>query len=453
MYFLLRCFADNSQKNHNLVPAKHTNFGLKVMKRIIAALLFATSICASAQEGIWSGELEAQGITLPLVFNFTADGCTLDSPSQGVKGLKAEKSYTDDGKLKVTIPSINASYEGVYALNVISGNYTQNGFSFPLTLKQGAPKVNRPQTPVGPFSYKTEEVKFRNGDFIFNGTLALPENCTAQTPVVLFVTGSGQQDRDETLFDHKPFAIIADALARKGIASLRYDDRAFGDSTVHFLNYNTHDFKDDAAAGLSFLRKRFKKVGIIGHSEGGTIALMLAAEGKTDFIISLAGMAVSGKETILWQNRVSLEASGLPKEVIDQYINVISNLFDKAIEGKLESIDFSLAPDALKPALQQSIKQFSMPYYQHLLSVDVRPLLPQIKCPVLALNGKKDTQVNCQANLDALDKGLTAKHQTVALDNLNHLFQHCTTGNLMEYQQIEETFAPEALQQIVEWIK
>ena len=416
------------------------------------SMVFALSV--QAQEGIWSGELEAQGIKLPLVFNFTADGCTLDSPSQGVKGLKAEKSYTDDGKLKVTIPSINASYEGVYAVNIITGNYTQNGFSFPLTLKQGAPKVNRPQTPVGPFPYKTEEVKFRNGDFIFNGTLALPENCTAQTPVVLFVTGSGQQDRDENMFfEHKPFAVIADALARNGIASLRYDDRGYGDSTVHFLNYNTHDFKDDAAAGLSFLRKRFQKVGIIGHSEGGTIALMLAAEGKTDFIISLAGMAVSGKETILWQNRVSLEASGLPKEVIDQYINVISNLFDKAIEGKLESIDFSLAPDALKPALQQSIKQFSMPYYQHILAVDVRPLLPQIKCPVLALNGKKDTQVNCQANLDALDKGLTAKHQTVALDNLNHLFQHCTTGNLMEYQQIEETFAPEALQQIVEWIK
>ena len=412
------------------------------------SMVFALSV--QAQEGIWSGELEAQGIKLPLFFNFTADGCTLDSPSQGVKGLKAEKSYTDDGKLKVTIPSINASYEGVYALIVISGNYTQNGFSFPLTLKG----VTRPQTPKGPFPYKTEEVKFRNGDFIFNGTLALPENCTAQTPVVLFVTGSGQQDRDENMFfEHKPFAVIADALARNGIASLRYEDRGYGDSTVHFLNYNPHDFKDDAAAGLSFLRKRFQKVGIIGHSEGGTIALMLAAEGKTDFIVSLAGMVVSGKETLLWQNRVSLEASGLPKEVIDQYINVISNLFDKAIEGKLESIDFSLAPDALKPALQQSIKQFSMPYYQHILAVDVRPLLPQIKCPVLALNGKKDTQVNYQPNLEALDKGLTAKHQTVALDNLNHLFQHCTTGNLMEYQQIEETFAPEALQQILEWIK
>jgi pimeloyl-ACP methyl ester carboxylesterase len=413
------------------------------------ALLFATSICTSAQEGIWSGELEAQGIKLPLVFNFTADGCTLDSPSQGVKGLKAEKSYTDDGKLKVTIPSINASYEGVYALIVISGNYTQNGFSFPLTLK----RVTRPQTPKGPFPYKTEEVKFRNGDFIFNGTLALPENCTAQTPVVLFVTGSGQQDRDENMFfEHKPFAVIADALARNGIASLRYDDRGYGDSTVHFLNYNTHDFKDDAAAGLSFLRKRFQKVGIIGHSEGGTIALMLAAEGKTDFIVSLAGMVVSGKETLLWQNRVSLEVLGVPQEGINQYINVISNLFDKAIEGKLENIDFSLAPDALKPLLQQSVKQLSMPYYQHILTVDVRPLLPQIKCPVLALNGTKDTQVNYQPNLEVIEKYITSPHQVIAMEGLNHLFQHCTTGSPKEYRQIEETFAPEAIQKILDWI-
>ena len=134
-------------------------------------------------------------------------------------------------------------------------------------------------------------------------------------------------------------------------------------------------------------------------------------------------------------------------------MNIVSNIYDKVAEGKQDAIDTSFAPEAMKPVLQRALQQLSTPYMQHLLSVDVRPLLPQIKCPVLALNGKKDTQVNCQANLDALDKGLTAKHQTVALDNLNHLFQHCTTGNLMEYQQIEETFAPEALQQIVEWIK
>lgn len=329
----------------------------------------------------------------------------------------------------------------------------QNGFSLPLTLKPGAPKVNRPQTPVSPFPYKTEEVKFQNGEFTFNGTLALPNDCTADTPVVLLVTGSGQQDRDEEMFEHRPFAVIADALARNGIASLRYDDRGFKDPSVKFFAFNTHDFKEDASAGVDFLRTRFKKVGIIGHSEGGTIALMLAAEGKTDFIVSLAGMVVSGKETLLWQQRVSLESTGLPQETIDQYISVISTAFDKAAEGKVDASITSLAPDALKPVLQQAVKQLSTPYMQHIITVDVRPDLGKIQCPVLALNGKKDTQVNCQPNLETLDKALTAKHQVIALDNLNHLFQHCTTGSLIEYQQIEETFAPEALQIITDWIK
>lgn len=425
------------------------------MKKFIStALLIAASIMGvSAQEGTWSGELEVQGTKLPLVFNFNADGTTMDSPSQGVKGIKAEKSITPEGKIRVTIPQINASFEGVMAMNVISGNYTQNGFSLPLTLKPGAPKVNRPQTPQGPFPYNTEEVTFQNGEFTFHGTLSMPKDCTADTPVVLLVTGSGQQDRDEMLFDHRPFAVIADALARNGIASLRYDDRGYGDSSVPFFNYNTHDFKDDAAAGLSFLRKRFQKVGIIGHSEGGTIALMLAAEGKTDFIVSLAGMAVSGKETLQWQTRVNLESVGIPQEAVDQCMGFVSNIFDKAAEGKIEDIDLSLVPDGLKPVLQQILKQLSTPYMQHIITVDARPQLPQIKCPVLALNGTKDTQVNSQTNLEVIDKSITAPHQVVAMEGLNHLFQHCTTGSLIEYQQIEETFDPETIQKIINWIK
>lgn len=419
-------------------------------KLFITALLFVASVIGvSAQEGAWSGELDYQGTKYLLVFNFNADGTTINSPSQGVNGLKAEKSFTPEGKICIAIPQINASFEGVMVMNIIFGNYIQNGFSFPLTLK----RVTRPQTPKGPFPYDTEEVTFQNGEFTFHGTLSMPKDCTAETPVVLLVTGSFQQDRDENVFEHKPFAVIADALARNGIASLRYDDRGYGDSTVHFFNYNTHDFKDDAAAGLSFLRNRFQKVGIIGHSEGGTIALMLAAEGKTDFIVSLAGMVVSGKETLLWQNRISLESLGVPQEGVDQYMNIVSNIYDKVAEGKQDAIDTSFAPEAMKPVLQRALQQLSMPYYQHILTVDVRPLLPQIKCPVLALNGTKDTQVNYQPNLEALDKGLTAKHQTVALANLNHLFQHCTTGSLIEYQQIEETFAPEALDKVLEWMK
>ncbi|MBO7068020.1 MAG: alpha/beta fold hydrolase [Bacteroidaceae bacterium] len=425
------------------------------MKRAITVLLFVANVMGiSAQEGTWCGELDIQGMKLPLVFNFTTEGCTMDSPSQGVKGLKAEKSYTQEGKLKVSVPMIGAIYEGVFLMNMISGSYTQNGMSFPLTLKPGAPKVNRPQTPKGPFPYNTEEVRFQNGTYTFNGTLVLPKDCTAETPVVLFVTGSGQQDRDEALFEHKPFAVIADALARNGIASLRYDDRGYGDSSVPFFNFTTDDFRQDASAGLDFLRKRFSKVGIVGHSEGGTIALMLAAEGKTDFIVSLAGMAVSGKETLLWQNRVSLQAMGIPQAGVDQYIDIISTVFDHAAEGKLDTTITSLAPEAMKPLLKQAVKQLSTPYIQHILTVDVRPLLPKIQCPVLALNGKMDMQVDCQANLQAMEKGLVnSKHEVMALDNLNHLFQHCKTGAVIEYQQIEETFAPEALQKITEWLK
>lgn len=425
------------------------------MKRIISALLLvASTMGLSAQEGTWSGELDIQGMKLPLVFNFDADGCTLDSPSQGVKGIKAEKSYTPEGKLKVVVPMIGAAYEGVMVMNVISGTYMQNGISLPLTLKPGAPKVNRPQTPVGPFPYKTEEVTFRNGDYTFHGTLSLPENYGEQTPVVLLVTGSGQQDRDETLLDHKPFAVIADALARQGIASLRYDDRGFNDPSVAFFNFTTHNFKQDAAAGVDFLRSRFKKVGVIGHSEGGTIALMLAAEGKADFVVSLAGMAVSGKETLLWQNRVSLESMGIPQSDFEQYMEVVTRVFDKAVEGRLNTADIAFVPESLRPVVQQAMQQLSSPYMQHILTVDVRSLLSSIKCPVLALNGKKDQQVQCQANLGAIDQGLVnSKHQVVALENLNHLFQHCQTGSIIEYQQIEETFAPEALQQIITWLK
>ena len=419
-------------------------------KFLIIALLFAANIMGiSAQEGTWSGELEAQGMKLPLFFNFNANGTTFDSPSQNLIGIKAEKSITPEGKIRINIPQFTATFEGVMVMNVISGNFIQNGFSWPLTLT----KVNRPQTPQGPFPYNTEEVTFQNGEFTFHGTLSMPKDCTAKTPVVLLVTGSEQQDRDENIFEHRPFAVIADALARNGIASLRYDDRGYGDSSIPFYNFNTHDFKDDAAAGLSFLRKRFQKVGIIGHSEGGTIALMLAAEGKPDYIVSLAGMAVSGKETLLWQNRLLFEASGIPQETVEQILVVIDNIYDKVVQDEQESIDYSLAPEALRPALQQSIKQLSTPYMKHLITVDVRPQLSQIKCPVLALNGTKDTQVNCQSNLEAIDKGITAPHQVVAMEGLNHLFQHCTTGSFVEYQQIEETFDPETIQKIIKWIK
>lgn len=432
---------------------KHSN--MKALRTLTSVVFAMMAFAANAQEGTWNGELNVMGNKVPLVFNFSTNGCTIDSPSQGVNGIQAEKTVKEDGTIKVKVGMIGATFEGKMTDGEIKGTYVQNGFPLPLTLKPGKLAVKRPQTPVPPFPYKEESVSFTNAQYTFNGTLTLPENYTKNTPVVLMVTGSGQQDRDEELFSHKPFAVIADALARQGIASLRYDDRGWGDKSVNFADFTTDDFRQDAAAALPLLRKRFNKVGILGHSEGGTIAMMLAAEGKADFIVSLAGMAISGKETLIMQNRQAMSAIGLPKETVDSYCNSISKALDEIASGKKASeINIDDVPQALKPVTIKALQQADTPYVRHFLTVDVGKLLPKIKCPVLALNGTKDTQVDCDANTTRIEKGLAnCKHSIEKIDGVNHLFQHCNTGIVTEYQQIEETISPEVLQEVAKWIK
>lgn len=428
---------------------------MKALRTLTSVVFAMMAFAANAQEGTWNGELNVMGNKVPLVFNFSTNGCTIDSPSQGVNGIQAEKTVKDDGTISVKVGMIGATFEGKMADGEIKGTYVQNGFPLPLTLKPGKLVVKRPQTPVPPFSYKEESVSFTNAQYTFNGTLTLPENYSRNTPVVLMVTGSGQQNRDEELFSHKPFAVIADALARQGIASLRYDDRGWGDKSVNFADFTTDDFRQDAAAAIPLLRKRFNKVGILGHSEGGTIAMMLAAEGKADFIVSLAGMAISGKETLIMQNRQAMTAIGLPKETVDSYCNSISKALDEIASGKKASeINIDDVPVALKPVTIKALQQADTPYIRHFLTVDVGKLLPEIKCPVLALNGNKDTQVDCDANTTRIEKGLAnCKHSIKKMDGVNHLFQHCNTGIVTEYQQIEETISPEVLQEVAKWIK
>lgn len=428
---------------------------MKALRTLTSVVFAMMALAANAQEGTWNGELNVMGNKVPLVFNFSTNGCTIDSPSQGVNGIQAEKTVKEDGTIKVKVGMIGATFEGKMTDGEIKGTYVQNGFPLPLTLKPGKLVVKRPQTPVPPFPYKEESVSFTNAQYTFNGTLTLPENYTKNTPVVLMVTGSGQQDRDEELFSHKPFAVIADALARQGIASLRYDDRGWGDKSVNFADFTTDDFRQDAAAAIPLLRKRFNKVGILGHSEGGTIAMMLAAEGKADFIVSLAGMAISGKETLIMQNHQAMSAIGLPKETVDSYCNSISKALDEIASGKKASeINIDDVPVALKPVTIKALQQADTPYVRHFLTVDVGKLLPKIKCPVLALNGTKDTQVDCDANTTRIEKGLAnCKHSIKKIDGVNHLFQHCNTGIVTEYQQIEETISPEVLQEVAKWIK
>lgn len=426
------------------------------MKKYIisAILLFSIALFSHAQTGTWSGKLDVQGTKISIVFHLDEENPTIDSPDQGAKGIPIEVTRTATGSITIKVPSIGATYEGLWLIKQIVGTFKQMGASLPLTLTPGEEKLNRPQTPVGPFPYTTEEVSFANGDAVLKGTLVLPEGYGRKTPVLIMVTGSGLQNRDEEIYEHKPFAVIADALARAGIATLRYDDRGFGESTGDLVNCTTEDLKADALAGIDLLRKRFDKVGVIGHSEGGTIALMLAAENKADFIVSLSGMVVSGKETLLWQNRVSLATAGIPAETIDSYCKALETVFDASTAGMpLPSISQFDLPAALSQNLSAVMRQLSMPYLKHFVTLDVRPLLGVISCPVLALNGTKDMQVDADSNLGALRIGLPDKpcNKLEAVEGVNHLFQHCRTGMPTEYRDIEETFAPEVLETLVEW--
>ncbi len=355
--------------------------------------------------------------------------------------------------ITITIPAIGASFKGVNSGNKLIGKFTQSGMTFPLTLIPGEKIANRPQTPQPPYPYAQEQVSFANGDALLKGTLTLPEGYSKDTPVVIMVTGSGLQNRDEEMFEHKPFAVIADALARNGVASLRYDDRGFGESTGDVINCTTEDLMNDALAGINLLRQRFNKVGVLGHSEGGTIAFMLGADKKVDFIISLAGMIVSGKETLMEQNRHSLSQAGYSQSVVDEYCDLLTSAFerDKEILKKIES---SSVPKELKQNLQLGLGQLQTPYMQYFLTLDVSDRLGEVSCSVLALNGTKDTQVVYEKNIEALMKGLQSNksNKVIALNDLNHLFQHCKTGSIQEYATTEETISPEVLEIITQWI-
>jgi uncharacterized protein len=419
----------------------------------VAAVLCAASL--AAQSGPWTGKLKLQGSELTLIFNIDGESSTLEVPAQGAKDIPVEVSRGTSGSLTLGVPSINASFRGLRLGNVIAGTFTQNGMSFPLTLSAGRPVINRPQTPAGPFPYTTEEVVFTNGDARLSGTLTLPEGCSDTTPALVMVTGSGLQNRDEEILGHKPFAVIADALARAGIATLRYDDRGAGESTGDVINCTTDDFKDDALAGIRLLRSRFSRVGVLGHSEGGSIALMLAEDGQADFVISLAGMVISGAQTLLWQNRHALLKAGVPETETDAYCSLLAEAFSAAVAS--EPLPTGEDRD-LAPALLQNYRavsaQLQMPYMRRFVGLDVSERLAAVRCPVQAFGGTKDTQVECSANLSALRAGLPANPATSIreMPGLNHLLQHCVTGETGEYGEIEETISGEVLSEMVLWV-
>ena len=408
------------------------------MKKIILSICLLCSWAgAFAQkpiEGDWMGKLNLgpQSLTIVLHVNCDAQGkaeCTLDSPDQGAKGIAVETDYCSSDSISVSLASLALSFQGKLKGDEIVGTFTQ-GQSFPLVLKRGEEKLNRPQNPVAPYPYKTEEIAFKNvvDGATLVGTLSYPVGYKkGKTPVVLMVTGSGQENRDEEIFDHKPFLVIADYLARHGVATLRYDDRGFGKSTGGDVEHaTTLDFMRDAASGIDFLRasKQFSRVGILGHSEGGSIAFMLGAKGKVDFVISMAGVGVKGDTALTAQANKILELTG-------------------------QSMRYSTHQYRMNAIIKRS------PWLNFFIDYDPSADISKTLCPVMAINGSRDIQVISSLNLAGIKAHLKPNPKNIIKEypSLNHLFQHCKTGNVSEYRMIEETISPEVLEDIVRFIK
>ena len=434
-----------------------------IIKIFLTAIAYMTmTVCACAQsglEGTWHGALSVPGGSLMLVFHLDPVECTIDSPDQGAYGIPAELKTLNASKAHVEVPSLGASFEGNLMFGLLVGKFKQSGLEFPMSLKRGDIERKRPQTPAGPYPYASEEVTFTNPEdgAVLSGTLTYPSDYGCETPVVLLVSGSGLQNRDEEIYSHKPFLVIADHLARNGIASLRYDDRSFGKSTGNAVGATTETFKKDALAGLEFLRSlgKFSKIGLAGHSEGGTIAFLLAGEGKTDFIISLAGTATDGATVLVEQNRKILKGNGIPESAVDDYCEVLAKLYadpDMTAEelGKLAA---GLAPDMKQNIM--SVRETKDPWVQHFISFDPGEAIRKIACPVMALNGENDVQVIADSNIPVLKELLkdNGKNMIKIYPGLNHLFQHSETGMPDEYGKIEETMSTEVLDDMTNWIK
>jgi len=406
-------------------------------KTLLLLCLLCPFFGVSAQhtmDGVWTGKLNVGPQTLTLVLHVAHEAsgnavCLLDSPDQGAMNIPVKSDYCSADSISVSLEQLGLSYQGWLKGDEIVGTFMQ-GMAFPLTLKRGEEKLKRPQNPVEPFPYKIEEVTFTNATdkATLVGTLSYPTDYKkGKTPVVLMVTGSGQENRDEEIFGHKPFLVIADYLARHGVASLRYDDRGFGKSTGGDVKHaTTADFARDAASGIEFLHtlKCFSKVGVLGHSEGGSIAFMLGAKGKVDFVISMAGIGVRGDTALTAQANRLLELSGQPM--------------------RLSTLQYRVNAYMKKS-----------PWLNFFMDYDPSGDISKALCPVMAINGERDVQVISSLNLIGIKAHLTENPKNFVKEYpaLNHLFQHCTTGNVSEYRMIEETISPEVQEDLVRFIK
>ena len=443
---------------------------------LLITLMFSWAGSSFAQssnlDGSWEGKLMiTPEMGLRMVINIsgsTGDDTviTMDSPDQGAYGIPMKIEFVSPDSLNVSVPQLMLGYQGKLKGDSIIGNFQQRGLSLPLVFKPKVTTLNRPQTPQPPFPYITEEVSFPSeldGEKLY-GTLTSPGNDLSSTPVVLLVSGSGTQNRDEELFEHKPFAVIADYLARNGIASLRYDDRGFEKSTGLMPNSTTGENAGDALGGIRYLKEKgFSKIGIIGHSEGGLIADIIASDNDiVDFIIEIGGPAVPGDSILLFQNEFLLRDGGMPQQYIDMYSEAMKGLFESQKDQNPVPFDetkfaiFSeenISNPVIAPLVRNLKENFIDldPWLKYFINYDPVADLKKITVPVFMLYGENDTQVPPAINIPVLEKNFPGIKIKV-YPELNHLMQHSKTGKINEYAEIEETISPEVLGDLKDFI-
>jgi fermentation-respiration switch protein FrsA (DUF1100 family) len=463
------------------------------MFRCVSRVLFGlTLLCAASAwavpqkglEGIWLGTLKIQETDLRLVVrvSWSPDSNLvglLDSPDQGAKDVPVDEVGFENGRVRFGIKVAEAVYEGLMnaAGDEIEGEWQQMGMKIPLIFKHTdtAPGLSRPQEAISPpLPYDEELITYGNirADVVLAGTLTMPRE-GGPFPVVILITGSGPQDRDETVFGHRPFFVLADYLARLGIAVLRVDDRGVGNSTGDFGAATSQDFAHDAEAAVAYVSSRKdidkKRIGLLGHSEGALIADMIAARNPAiAFVVSLSGPSIPGGPLIAAQAEAISRVEGMPDSVIAKNGALRERMFEitraepdslKAAQ-KLRAVLAELSPESLKDSSQEmasmQIRQLLSPWFRFFLTYDPAADLARITCPYLAVMGEKDLQVPPESNRAAYEAAFKAsgnkKASMVRLPGLNHLMQTATTGSPTEYMRIEETFAPAALKTIGDWI-
>ena len=447
-------------------------------------VLFFTPFFGQEIIGSWGGELDIQGTKLPIIFNIksneTGFTTTMDSPAQGAKDIPVAKTTFEKNELFLDASNMKIQFKGALVNDKIEGTFSQGGMGIPLVLsrkKEGETKLNRPQTPKAPFDYEIEEVTFVNPIDLntLAGTLTTPKN-KKTFPIVVLITGSGQQNRDEEIFGHKSFWVIADDFAKKGIAVLRLDDRGIGGSNKgNNTTPTSQNFATDINAAVNFLAlKGYKNIGLAGHSEGGMIAPMVASQNnKVKFVVSMAGPGIPIEELLQLQSRAVAKLDGasdadlkMNEELNRKLYAVIKNPKSNDLKSEIKTIlseelkklpKEQLPPESeIEKMLESEAKQISNPWFVYFLKFNPDDYWSKLKIPVLAINGSLDSQVTSKENLagikSSLEKAKNKSFEIIEFPNLNHPFQEAKTGAVSEYAQLEQTISPTVLDKMSSWI-